>query len=232
MMRRHQNKKVRLINTSSLIALGKGQKSLLSYLSDKPNKDIKIDWGTLISKEDSKNIFSSARLNGQEYHINDVVSIENRDPSMPHHLVRIIYLWKDTTSKRGMFHAALFIRGNDTALGEAANANEVFVIQECQDVPLSAIIGKVKLVYKPAPSDWATLGGQELMEEDPTEKENIYYYKFEFNTTSGCFTSLRQDTAVNVQQPQCIHCETKSKESQLKSTVLGEPSNYSCIYLI
>ncbi len=201
-----------------------GQKGIIAYLPEQAEKKLKLEWGESISKTPEKHMFAGVKMNGQEHLLNDVVSIESKDPTMPHHLGRIVYFWKDSTSSRGMFHAALFVRGSDTVLGEAANANELFVVEECQDLPLSLIVGKVQVLYRPAPENWATLGGQELPQEDPAAKENIYYYKFKYSVKTGAFTVLEQDNTVDPGHPECLPCQRTLQESHMKPKIVGDPS--------
>ena len=63
---------------------------------------------------------------------------------------RITALWEDNSGK--MFHAHWFLRGTDTVLGESSDPLELFLVDECEDMQLSFVEGKVNVMYK-APSD-------------------------------------------------------------------------------
>ena len=62
---------------------------------------------------------------------------------------RITALWE---ADEKMFHAHWFSRGTDTILGETSDPLELFLVDECEDMNLNFIAGKVNVIYK-APSD-------------------------------------------------------------------------------
>lgn len=64
-------------------------------------------------------------------------------------IYRITALWEDGEK---MFHAHWFCRGTDTVLGESSDPLELFLVDECEDMQLSFVQGKVNVLYK-APSD-------------------------------------------------------------------------------
>ena len=51
-----------------------------------------------------------------------------------------------------MFHAHWFHRGTDTVLGESSDPLELMLEEECEDMQLNYVMGKVSVMYK-APSD-------------------------------------------------------------------------------
>lgn len=63
---------------------------------------------------------------------------------------RITSLWEDNNGK--WFHAHWFCRGTDTVLGESSDPLELFLVEDCEDMQLSYVEGKVNVMYK-APSD-------------------------------------------------------------------------------
>lgn len=64
--------------------------------------------------------------------------------------VRIASLWEDHTGK--MFHAHWFLRGTQTVLGESSDPLELMLVDECEDMQLNYVQGKVNVMYR-APSD-------------------------------------------------------------------------------
>ena len=101
------------------------------------------------------------------------------DPSIPCYIARIASMWEDRFGDK-KFHAHWFCRGTDTVLGEASDPLELFLVDDCEDSDLQYTISKVKVIEKPAPSDWFTLGG----EEDPShpvkedDGKTYFYQKF------------------------------------------------------
>lgn len=65
-------------------------------------------------------------------------------------LLRITSLWEDANGK--MFHAHWFRRGIHTVLGESSDPLELVIVDECEDMHLNYVQGKVNVTYK-APSD-------------------------------------------------------------------------------
>lgn len=53
-----------------------------------------------------------------------------------------------------MFHAHWFCRGTDTVLGESSDPLELFLVDECEDMQLSFVHGKVNVLYKAPSDDW------------------------------------------------------------------------------
>lgn len=53
-----------------------------------------------------------------------------------------------------MFHAHWFYRGTNTVLGESSDPLELVVVDECEDMQLSYIQGKVNVMYKAPSENW------------------------------------------------------------------------------
>jgi DNA (cytosine-5)-methyltransferase 1 len=56
-------------------------------------------------------------------------------------------------------------RGCDTVLGETADPVELFVIDQCEDFDLSAVVRKATVIQKVIPNNWAKMGGLEVSHE-------------------------------------------------------------------
>lgn len=53
-----------------------------------------------------------------------------------------------------MFHAHWFLRGADTVLGESSDPLELVVVDECEDMLLNYVQGKVNIIYKAPTNNW------------------------------------------------------------------------------
>lgn len=53
-----------------------------------------------------------------------------------------------------MFHAHWFLRGTETVLGESSDPLELFLVDECEDMQLSFVAGKVNVIYKAPSNNW------------------------------------------------------------------------------
>ena len=74
----------------------------------------------------------------------DTVTVRPHPPNHPPYIARVCYMWEDAGGRK-MFHGQWFSRGSDTVLGETGDPYELFVVDQCDDNPLGAIIGKVKV---------------------------------------------------------------------------------------
>lgn len=53
-----------------------------------------------------------------------------------------------------MFHAHWFTRGIHTVLGESSDPLELVVVDECEDMQLNYVQGKVNVTYKAPSNNW------------------------------------------------------------------------------
>ena len=74
--------------------------------------------------------------------MHDTVSVCPDAEDEPLYIARIMYMWEDA-SGRPMFHGHWFSRGSETVLGETADPCELFLIDNCDDNPLGAVVDKV-----------------------------------------------------------------------------------------
>ena len=88
---------------------------------------------------------------------NDYVFIESAEPNVPLQIVQVTYMWENKLGIK-MFHARWLWRGNETVLGETSNSRELFLVDDCQDVPLSFVKKKTSVEYRQAPEDWSLMG--------------------------------------------------------------------------
>lgn len=53
-----------------------------------------------------------------------------------------------------MFHAHWFLRGIHTVLGESSDPLELVIVDECEDMLLNYVQGKVNVTYKAPSNNW------------------------------------------------------------------------------
>ncbi|KFV19038.1 DNA (cytosine-5)-methyltransferase 1, partial [Tauraco erythrolophus] len=70
---------------------------------------------------------------------------------------RVTAMWEDSSGQ--MFHAHWFCPGSDTVLGATSDPLELFLVDECEDMQLSYIHGKVKVIYKAPSENWSMENG-------------------------------------------------------------------------
>ncbi len=58
-------------------------------------------------------------------------------------LSTLAYMWEE--GGRGTFHGQWYSRGCETVLGETGDPCELFMVDQCDDNPLGAVLGKVNV---------------------------------------------------------------------------------------
>ncbi|XP_076633551.1 DNA methyltransferase 1a [Colletes latitarsis] len=132
-----------------------------------------------ITIDNQKIFYKSVIVNNEEIQVNDYVLVASRYSATPSHVAKVIYMWE---SKSGMkqFHANWFHRGNDTILGETSDPKELFLSDDCDDVPITCISSKCTVILKKIPENWADLGNMESSFEDEIndiDHKTFFYQK-------------------------------------------------------
>ncbi|KAI1229640.1 hypothetical protein IHE44_0010972, partial [Lamprotornis superbus] len=109
------------------------------------------------------------------------------EPVKVRHLGRVTAMWEDSGVQ--MFHAHWFCPGSDTVLGATSDPLELFLVDECEDMQLSYIHGKVNVIYK-APSDnWAMEGGLDTEIKMVEDDGRTYFYQMWYDQEYARFES-------------------------------------------
>ncbi|ROL51170.1 DNA (cytosine-5)-methyltransferase 1 [Anabarilius grahami] len=133
------------------------EKKKMSQAKKKKQTKNKISWvGEPIKTVGRKEYYMKVRVENEVVEVGDCVSVSPDDPSHPVYLARITALWEDGEK---MFHAHWFCRGTDTVLGESSDPLELFLVDECEDMQLSFVSGKVNVLYKAPSENWFMEGG-------------------------------------------------------------------------
>uniref|UniRef100_A0AAY4B461 DNA (cytosine-5)-methyltransferase n=1 Tax=Denticeps clupeoides TaxID=299321 RepID=A0AAY4B461_9TELE len=142
-------------NVDEDLPILKSDSKKMSQAKKKKQNKSKISWvGEQV--EGKKGYYMKVSLDNEVLEVGDCVSVSPDDPSKPLYLARITALWD---GEEKMFHAHWFCRGTDTVLGESSDPLEIFLVDECEDMPLSYIHGKVNVLYKAPSENWFMEGG-------------------------------------------------------------------------
>ncbi|XP_076753766.1 DNA methyltransferase 1a isoform X1 [Xylocopa sonorina] len=114
-----------------------------------------------IATDNQRTFYKSVMVDDERIEINDYVLVEPRNPAIPLHVAKVIYMWQNKNGMR-QFHANWFHRGNDTILGETSDPIELFLSYDCDDIPFQSIRSKCTVVFKKASENWAELGNMDL----------------------------------------------------------------------
>ncbi|XP_043265173.1 DNA (cytosine-5)-methyltransferase PliMCI-like [Colletes gigas] len=132
-----------------------------------------------ITVDNQKIFYKSVIVNNEEIQVNDYVLVASRYSATPSHVAKVIYMW-ETKSGMKQFHANWFHRGNDTILGETSDPKELFLSDDCDDVPITCISSKCTVIFKKIPDNWADLGNMESSFEDEIndiDHKTFFYQK-------------------------------------------------------
>ncbi|XP_076670133.1 DNA methyltransferase 1a [Andrena cerasifolii] len=136
-----------------------------------------ISWiGDQIAADNQKTYYKSVRVDDEEIQSNDYVLVEPKNPAISLHVAKVIYMWENKNGAK-QFHANWFYRGSDTILGETSDPIELFLSDECDDVPLQSVRSKCTVIFKKVPEDWAQLGNTNEDQIKDTDGKTFFYQK-------------------------------------------------------
>ncbi|XP_077833397.1 DNA (cytosine-5)-methyltransferase 1 isoform X3 [Macaca mulatta] len=154
----------------------------------KQNKN-RISWvGEAVKTDGKKSYYKKVCIDAETLEVGDCVSVIPDDSSKPLYLARVTALWEDSINGQ-MFHAHWFCAGTDTVLGATSDPLELFLVDECEDMQLSYIHSKVKVIYKSPSENWAMEGGMDpesLLEGDDGK---TYFYQLWYDQDYARFES-------------------------------------------
>lgn len=144
-------------------------------------KELKKDiiWiGNQIANDNLKTYYKSVIVGDEEIRINDYVLVEPRNPAIPSHVAKVIYMWENKNGIK-QFHANWLHRGNDTILGETSDPIELFLSDDCDDIPFKSVRSKCTVIFKEIQKNWSELGiyliFNEILNTNIKVKNNIFY---------------------------------------------------------
>lgn len=76
--------------------------------------------------------------------IGDFVMLKTENPNEPLAIAKVVQMYVKFP-QMFMFHGHLFCRGIDTILGETADPREIFLVDNCEDLPLGTIVCKAEV---------------------------------------------------------------------------------------
>ncbi|XP_076375509.1 DNA methyltransferase 1a isoform X2 [Megalopta genalis] len=145
-------------------------------------KEFKKDivWvGKQIAIDNQRTYYKSVIVGNENIQLNDYVLVEPKNPVIPLHVAKIIYMWENRNGIK-QFHANWFHRGNNTILGETSDPIELFLSDDCDDVPFTSIRSKCTVVFKKVSDNWVDLGNTNLSLENEVKDidgKTFFYQK-------------------------------------------------------
>ncbi|KAF3421234.1 hypothetical protein E2986_06562 [Frieseomelitta varia] len=152
-----------------------------------------ITWvGEPIINDGRRTFYKSVIVVDEEIKANDCVLIESNDPTVPLQVAKVIYMWEDKNGAK-MCHANWFRRGSDTVLGETSDPLELFLLNECDNVPFTSIKSKAIVIYKTCPKDWNKLGNTDILDEIQNKDGKVFFYQKTYTPGTARFEDCAPD---------------------------------------
>nr|XP_034189663.1 DNA (cytosine-5)-methyltransferase PliMCI-like [Osmia lignaria] len=154
-----------------------------------------ITWvGEAIIDDGRRTFYNSVIVVDEEIKANDYVLIESNDPTVPLQIAKVIYMWEDKNGAK-LCHANWFRRGSDTVLGETSDPLELFLLDECDNVPFASIKSKATVIYKASPNNWSELGNADILPEDEIQNKDgkTFFYQKKYTPETARFEDPSPD---------------------------------------
>ncbi|EFN76367.1 DNA (cytosine-5)-methyltransferase PliMCI [Harpegnathos saltator] len=178
-------------------------------IEEKPKKDFKelkkdIVWmGDDKIIEGRRTFYKSVMVGNEKIELNDYVLVEPRNSAIPLHIAKVMYMWENKIGIK-QFHANWVRRGTDTILGETADPMEVFLSDDCEDVPFKSVNSKATVLHKKTPEDWSKLGNMDINDTIKDTDGKTFFYKMRYTSETARFEDPLPD-------PECLRKENSHR---------------------
>ncbi|NWI18500.1 DNMT1 methyltransferase, partial [Crypturellus soui] len=137
-------------------------------------------------------------------------------------LCRVTAMWEDSSGQ--MFHAHWFCPGSDTVLGATSDPLELFLVDECEDMQLSYIHGKVRVIYKAPSENWAMEGGLDTEIKMVEDDGRTYFYQMWYDQEYARFESPpKTEPTEDNKYKFCMSCTRLDEVRQKEIPKVAEP---------
>ncbi|XP_014253428.1 DNA (cytosine-5)-methyltransferase 1-like [Cimex lectularius] len=182
-----------------------------------------VEWTGIIVADDGRRVFyKTAIVGGEEISVGDCVSVEPVNPTTPLVIGKVLYMWENKFSQKFM-HAHWFLRGCETVLGETADPQELFLVDECENSLLNGIYSKVTVLKKTPGDNWSREGGDSLSAQslfiDP-KNDKMFFYQKRYNENVGRFEDPYEDPVCSNQSIAhrfCPSCERLYQQQKFEN---------------
>ncbi|KAF6206136.1 hypothetical protein GE061_017361 [Apolygus lucorum] len=187
----------------------------------------KVEWigePSHVDETKNKKYYQKVNVGNEEICVGDFVSCEANEKNSPVVIGRVQFLWESNFGQRYM-HLYWFSRGCETVLGESADPQELFLVDQCENTLLNGIISKVTVQYKPVSPDWTIDGGKELESQD-SHDDKVFFYSKKYDELHGRFEDIPPEPAnpqPNLDYKYCCSCLYSYQKLKYESPSVSEP---------
>nr|CAB3239240.1 DNA (cytosine-5)-methyltransferase 1 [Phallusia mammillata] len=128
----------------------------------KAKKSIKAKarWnGESVLSNKTCSFYASVQLGENSYDVGDCVSVLSDTPEKQPFIGRIVYLFEEESSGEKMVHLDWFLRATESILQEVADPGELLLVDDCENVGVECIHGRVEVFHRSPHPDWFAIGG-------------------------------------------------------------------------
>ncbi|XP_030757301.1 DNA (cytosine-5)-methyltransferase 1-like [Sitophilus oryzae] len=164
----------------------------------------------------NKNYYKFAKVGELFINQGDNILIPPEEKNEPPQIAHVAYMFEDEENHEKMCHAHFYCRGTDTIMGDKSDPRELFLVDHCEDMPLSCIIGKAKVYRKEHKSGWRTSGGDERPDLNDTDDGKNYYFSKRYDYNQSRFVDFIDNGS------ECISCFWQTEENNENTPVYRE----------
>ena len=123
----------------------------------KKKKSSVIEWVGEPIAGTKGNYYDAVIINNEMITKNDYIFIEPINSSFRTQVIKIKYMWENKLGIK-VLHGTWLWRGSETILRETSIQRELFLVDECQDVPLIYVQSKANVVVREFSNDCVEKG--------------------------------------------------------------------------
>nr|CAH7742222.1 unnamed protein product [Callosobruchus chinensis] len=161
--------------------------------------------------------YSTAVVGDLTVKTGDFVMLKSENPKDPPCIAKVVHMF-DNLPQKYMFHGHLFCRGSDTILGETSDPRELFLVDDCDDLPLGSIIQKAQVECRKRPENWSEIGGDFSLPESLEDDGKTFFYTQRMEENRF----LDIDFENEIQENECSSCRRKTEQKTFNNIVFKD----------
>ncbi|OXU18829.1 hypothetical protein TSAR_015341 [Trichomalopsis sarcophagae] len=152
----------------------------------KKKKSAVIEWMGEPIQSAKGDFYNAVIINHDVIKKNDYIFIEPINSSVPMQVIKVKYMWENKMGIK-ILHGTWLWRGSETILGETSLPRELFLVDECQDVPLIYVQAKANVVVREYSNDCTEKGN---IIDALKENSMILFYQKRYDHVAARFEDL------------------------------------------
>ncbi|XP_040567550.1 DNA (cytosine-5)-methyltransferase PliMCI [Lepeophtheirus salmonis] len=167
-------------------------------------------------------LYGCASIDEEIYMRSEYAMIRPTDPSIPLCVAFLVSFYKDEDDYP-MAHIVWFSNAEDSIIGKTHQEKEIFLLNECEDIPISAIVRKANVIRYEPKGNWYKIGGTTeslLLPEICPNDEFSFFYRFMYNGKYCRFETCKNGVDVLCSNGQCKMCKI-TEEAEEPPSMIG-----------